>query len=123
MNRKEERNYSQSHLPVSVFYNTLDSGENRLLLHWHEYIEFIRVVEGHGTIKVDLKEYKVNPGDIILISPGSIHSGEGNDAVQLKCQVIIADLTLLFGNALDETKQHYVGPLVEQSLKINAIFA
>ena len=51
---KEERNYNPFELAVSVLDNTVDMQEHRLLLHWHQYIEFIYVLEGEGVLTIDL---------------------------------------------------------------------
>lgn len=115
---KEERNYNSFELAVSVIDNTVDMQEHRLLLHWHQYIEFIYVLEGEGILTIDLKEYKAGKGDLIAVSPSSLHGGTGEEANPLICKVILADIEMLMGSLKDKIAKLYLLPLLEQKIKI-----
>lgn len=41
--------------------------------HCHEYFEIIFVLQGSGTLKVDMQEYDINKNGIYCIYPGQIH--------------------------------------------------
>lgn len=120
MNRviKEERNYNSFELAVSVLDNTVDMQEHRLLLHWHQYIEFIYVLEGEGVLTIDLQEYRASKGDLIVISPSSLHGGTGEETNPLVCKVILADIEILMGNLKNKIAKRYLLPLLDQKIKI-----
>lgn len=44
-------------LEIDFFENWLDESKNMVYTHWHDRLEFIYVVEGEGTLTVDLEEY------------------------------------------------------------------
>lgn len=115
---KEERNYNSFELAVSVLDNTVDMQEHRLLLHWHQYIEFIYVLEGKGVLTIDLKEYRAAKGDLIVVSPSSLHGGTGEETNPLICKVILADIEMLMGSLKDKIAKLYLSPLLDQTIKI-----
>ena len=41
--------------------------------HWHEYVEFIWLREGHLTAVVQADTYELEPGDMLVINSGQLH--------------------------------------------------
>lgn len=41
--------------------------------HWHEYVEFIWLREGHLTAVVQADTYELEPGDLLIINSGELH--------------------------------------------------
>ena len=41
--------------------------------HWHEYVEFIWLREGHLTAIVQADTYELEPGDLLIINSGELH--------------------------------------------------
>lgn len=46
---------------------------SRVQLHSHDYYEFYFFLEGNVSIRINEKEYPLNPGDMILLPPGIPH--------------------------------------------------
>lgn len=67
--------------------------------HWHTEIEIHYIVKGHGTFFIEDKEYEVNEGDIVYISPKLIHSGKSvnNDMLDF-CYIIDSSYMLSLSN-------------------------
>lgn len=42
-------------------------------VHWHEYIEFIYLLEGHMTAVVQADSYELDKGDLLIINSGDLH--------------------------------------------------
>lgn len=42
-------------------------------IHWHEYAEFIWLLEGHMTAIVQADTYELEPGDLLVINSGELH--------------------------------------------------
>ena len=60
-------------------------------MHWHDEIEFIYIKKGKGIISLNLIEYTVTAGDIIMILPGMIHGIFQKETFDIK-KSIITDL-------------------------------
>ena len=41
--------------------------------HWHEYVEFLWLREGHLTAIVQADTYEMEPGDLLIINSGELH--------------------------------------------------
>lgn len=41
--------------------------------HWHEYVEFLWLREGHLTAIVQADAYELDPGDLLIINSGELH--------------------------------------------------
>ena len=41
--------------------------------HWHEYVEFIWLQEGHLTAIVQADTYELEPGDLLIVNSGELH--------------------------------------------------
>lgn len=119
--RKEERNYSPTSLPVSAIRNDLGKGEERLLLHWHDYIEIIYVREGEGVLQVDLENYSIKKGDLIFVSPRSLHGESCVNEQKIRCEVILADTSVFQGVYKDDISRNYISPFVEERIKFKPI--
>ena len=55
--------------------------------HWHSAIEIILPLENYYEISVQDETYHINPGEIIMIPPGEIHSIQQNGKEDLIIQV------------------------------------
>ncbi len=42
-------------------------------VHWHEYLEFIYLQEGHLTAVIQANTYRMSPGDLLVINSGDLH--------------------------------------------------
>ena len=63
---------NKSHTPTEFPYNTylcsIPLDFRSVKLHWHEEVEIIVIKKGEGIVSVDLTEYHVQIGDIILVT-------------------------------------------------------
>jgi len=42
-------------------------------IHWHDNLELMYFPEGNCTVLTDVRQISVNPGDLIVMMPGSVH--------------------------------------------------
>ena len=70
------------HLPVYIStpgrYSCCQGCQHRtdgltVSAHWHEYVEFIWLREGHLTAIVQADSYEMEPGDLLVINSGELH--------------------------------------------------
>lgn len=52
-----------------------------MTMHWHDEVEFIRVLQGSFRIFMNNSEYTLQEGDICMIGGGTVHGGEPTDCV------------------------------------------
>lgn len=77
------------HSSFSLFENYLDDSNITVFMHYHNRLEIIHVIDGEGIVSVNLNEYPVSSGDIVLISPNQIHAVSGQKNHILHCQTIV----------------------------------
>lgn len=57
--------------------------------HWHEDLELLLFVIGKGTVTIDMAEWPVKPGDLVVISPEHIHTiSSTEDVFRYYCIII-----------------------------------
>ena len=63
--------------------------------HHYDFEECIFVLSGEGTTYADSGEYRLNPGDTIVIPPGEKHvtRNTGNEPLVLLCFFPVPDIT------------------------------
>ncbi len=72
--------------------------------HWHERMEIWGINQGEFTFTCDGDIFDLQPGDVLIINPGQVHSCRVNVApVQFQC--IIFDMNILFTNRPGEIDQ------------------
>ena len=47
--------------------------------HWHEEYEFLVITRGTGTACLNTRTMHIEPGDILFINAGIVHSFRGNE--------------------------------------------
>lgn len=59
--------------PTYEIYHYRDSYPNPVALHHHDFYEMYLFLEGDVDYVIESRRYRVNPGDILLISPNELH--------------------------------------------------
>jgi len=68
----EDTDILETPFDIFMFDSTIDKVTYRA--HWHNYVEFLYIYEGHITVECDNVPYSLNPGDSLVIMPRVIHS-------------------------------------------------
>ncbi len=79
--------------PLELYH--ISEGHPRFIMphHWHMEYELVRMVTGHLTVWLDGVEYRLEPGDLLWIAGGVLHSGQPEPGAVYQC--IVFDLDLL----------------------------
>ncbi len=79
--------------------------------HWHERMEIWGIRQGELTFTCDGDIFDLQPGDVLIVNPGQVHSCRVNVApVEFQC--IIFDMNILFTNRpgeIDQTLRNIAG--------------
>lgn len=118
-----ERYHEKKHHGSPDFlYNTylctipLDFGS--VPLHWHDEMEVIAVKKGQGIISVDLQRYTVKAGDLVVLSPGTLHSIEQSVPHTMEYENILFSLSMLAGDKPDICTTAFFAPVQQQTLRL-----
>lgn len=60
--------------PIECYIFDTDQNTFPVKPHWHYFIEIIYMLEGSAQINVENLSYFINPGDMVIFHPQSIHS-------------------------------------------------
>ena len=79
--------------------------------HWHEDMELIVITQGRGVISVNLENYLVDKGCVLLITPGSLHAIDRIPGEEMQYENIIFSLNMLSSDPEDWCSQCCFFPL------------
>lgn len=96
---------------LGVFYNQYD-----LFIHWHENVEILYIKEGEGIFYLQDERISVNPGDILFVNRGYLHSGHSIGNHPLTYYAIVFNRELLGSGSPDPLYARYINPLLEGRL-------
>lgn len=117
-NYQEKRTLDSSDFPYLTYLCSIPLDFVRVPLHWHDEMEFIYVKKGRGLISVDFMPLTVQAGDIVIISPGQLHTIEQHDQDAMEYENIIFPLTLLGSRHPDSCWEQYLMPLARRKLHL-----
>ncbi len=87
----EKRTHGRADFPLEAYHPDADHPRYVMPLHWHPEMEIVRVREGHFDLRLNRNSYRLSPGDVAIINPGTLHSGEPHDC-RYDCAVFKADM-------------------------------
>ncbi len=100
-------------LPFSVVNTTMPDFYTTYPMHWHDEMEIVYVESGEFEETIDLENYRVKKGDIILINPRILHSFRFVDDVRTSFRTILFDMGMLTSNSTDACSINYFLPFLE----------
>ena len=57
---------------LRVFFVRFEPG-GRNLLHTHSFDQVLYILEGEGIVATEREEYRVHPGDVVVVPAGTLH--------------------------------------------------
>lgn len=109
----------KSHVPANFPYNTyictIPLDFTQVNTHWHKEAEFVIIKKGCGRVFVDLQQYIVLEGDIVLILPGQLHSISQHNDFCMEYENILFFPGLLYGNGQDYCTSRLLRPFFENN--------
>jgi len=115
---KENAHHGNREFPVGFYDAHVPLHFQDMLVHWHEEMEFTKVISGTLHYDIDQIPYTLTEGDILLIGPDTLHSAcqIGSESAQTNTMVFHLQLTGL--DTHDSCTQRYILPLREGTLRI-----
>ena len=84
-------------------------------------MELILIESGSGTAQVDLVSYNVSAGNVVVISPDSIHSLRAEEGTEMNCRAIVFNLKLFSGLPGDSIYCRYVEPVLSRQITFSPV--
>lgn len=114
---KETAHYGDSMFPIYSYDINIGDKTNLLNCHYHDEIEFILIISGSAVFQIESSSYEVNPGEIIIIGTGELHSAYKsiNDSNCI-CKSLVFNIEMLSSKSSDAIQIKFINPLINNQL-------
>lgn len=121
LNLKENRDHGDFNILLSTYKGEINNAFPHVALHWHNEIEITLILKGMAEYKIDFSTYKVKEGDIVIISPESLHSINKINNCEMDWTTIVFNLDLLKSSFTDGCSLNYIAPILNKNYKLPTI--
>ena len=111
-NYQEKKTHGEISFPFVTYICTIPLDFKNVPLHWHDEMEIVYIKKGTGCISVNLNEFIVAEGSVIIILPGQLHSIYTSDNTErMEYENIIFNPGILLSKQADTCSRDYLMPL------------
>jgi len=108
---KENARHGTLDFPVGFYESQVPKHYRNMLVHWHEEMEFTKVRSGRLCYDIDQVHYELKEGDILLISPDTLHSAHQYADQEACTSSVVFHLRLAGIETEDSCTRRYVRPI------------
>ena len=105
-------------MPLEHYHSTVSESFNTIPTHWHEEVEITLIQEGKALYYVNLEPYQVEQGDILLISPHTLHSAHEIKENTMISDSFVFNLDILGCQTPDSCSIKYFTPILNGKSKL-----
>lgn len=98
--------------PMEMHQSHIGFDNPILNVHWHKHMEISLVEKGSAVYTIDSVTRQVEVGDILLIGPEVLHSGQALLSVESENLTVVFDLSMLGGSVMDDCTSKFIQPLL-----------
>ena len=109
---KENKKHGNFLLPFIKYDTFIPNCFSIFPMHWHDEMEFIKIIKGKYIVNINLKEYVVEEGDIVILKPCTLHSFKQYENEKMASKTIMFDLSMLNSNVTDACSIKYFTPFL-----------
>lgn len=121
-NYQEKKPHGSEAFPYITYPCSIPLDFTCVPTHWHDEMELIYIKKGTGIITVDLEQYRVCAGSILLIIPGQLHSISQYESNSMEYENIIFKPEILLTKQADTCNSDYLLPLLDGTLQLPTLF-
>lgn len=81
MSFNELRERGTADFPIELYYVDKHDSRYEMVSHWHNEFEIVRIIDGELNLKLNNQNFKASAGDILFISPETVHGGMPHECV------------------------------------------
>lgn len=111
LQESKERGYKN--FPYEFYHLDSSHPQYILKLHWHEELEFIRVISGELHLCLEDTEITLRSNEVALVNISVLHSGIPKDCVY---ECIVFDIKMLFNKNPEIMK--YISPIANKQITL-----
>lgn len=111
MEYKEKATHGTAFLPMRRYRCRVPGSYRNLSMHWHEEAEFTCIMEGKIVYDINLTPYRVEAGDLLFITPHTLHSALQIQEQEMVSETIVMHLDMVGLQTADSCTLKYVAPL------------
>ena len=115
---KENAHHGTRSFPAGFYEAVVPVHYQDMLVHWHEEMEFTKVISGRLHYDIDQIPCELEEGDILLIGPDTLHAAHQIPGVQAQTRTVVFHLQLAGLDTADSCTERYVMPIREGTLRI-----
>ena len=116
MTYQETKQHGSRLFPFNIYPCTIPLDFPAVPLHWHKEMELIYVKKGKGQIQLETQSFEGNPGDIFVVTPGTLHSIHRIKGYSMEYENIIFEMDFLGEGAADLCAGEFLVPLAAGKL-------
>ena len=121
MDLKENKKHGNFLLPFIKYDTFIPNCFSIFPMHWHDEMEFIKIIKGKYIVNINLKEYVVEEGDIVILKPCTLHSFKQYENEKMASKTIMFDLSMLNSNVTDACSIKYFTPFLDNKVSYPSI--
>jgi len=110
----EAKSHGSKDYPIEYYENAIPESYIHLQPHWHKEFEISMITDGSLIYRIGQKDYQVNKGDILIITPDTLHAAHQLDDFTANTTTIVFHLNLLGLEQKDRCTLKYIEPYTQQ---------
>ena len=118
---KENRKHGDYILPFITYCGELHNKYPQISMHWHPEMEITFIEDGICNYNIDLINYQVEAGDIVIIKPQSLHSLSMANEKPFKWNTMVFNFNMLSSSISDGCLLKYIAPIINESHELPTI--
>lgn len=113
--------YKEKNMPIRYYHFDYPKDIKNFLSHWHEEIEITYIEDGVGQYSIDMTDYEVCKGDIVIIKPNIIHAGEMKHGEVFTTNVYVFDVSTICHSSFINDINTFITPIKRGEVDIPPI--
>lgn len=118
---KENKKHGNFLLPFIKYDTFIPNCFSIFPMHWHDEMEIIKIIKGKYIVNINLKEYVVEEGDIVILKSCTLHSFKQYENEKMASKTIMFDLSMLNSNVTDACSIKYFTPFLDNKVSYPTI--
>ena len=118
---KENKKHGNFLLPFIKYDTFIPNCFSIFPMHWHDEMEIIEITKGKYIVNINLKEYVVEEGDIVILKSCTLHSFKQYENEKMASKTIMFDLSMLNSNVTDACSIKYFTPFLDNKVSYPSI--
>lgn len=119
---QEDKQHGDASFPYDTYLCTIPLDFTNVPVHWHDEMEVIYIKKGCGFVTVNLTEYHVWAGSVVIVLPGQLHSITQEKGKTMEYENIIFHPNLLYSNHYDYCNRDFFNPLFSGKILVPTHF-